>query len=252
MRHRTRGRRPAGRSLNSVAGGGATHPALVTSVFDHWAFDESSSVDRTGVNGTVLSVNGTVGAATAKVGANAANFDGTVANYLSGPTGSWANFGDIEWAVGFWYFGGGTSGAVFAKDNDGSQATREYLVYNNDGAHLNLLVFDASGNGTVGPVAVSASAYHYVVCARAKANGTLGATAALGISVDGGAYTTANYTATPQITSTQLRVGGRVSGNLPMTGRLDELTVWKGYVPTVTDIATVYNGGSGLAYPWGL
>ena len=216
--------------------------ALTDSLISYWKFDEASgnALDSHGTND--LTDNNTVGSATGKIG-NARDFELGNAEYFSKASNSDLQTGDIDFTITCWVKleSNGQTMQVVTKYSD---ASNEYaIIYDNVNAKFYFYSgtsFTSVASTTPTPIA-TATWYFIAVWFNASAN-------SINIKVNNG--TTYSNTVTPTSAgSANFKIGLRDDSTQYWDGLIDEVGFWKRLL-TSDELTSLYNGGSGLAYPF--
>lgn len=226
--------------------------ALTDSLISYWKLEETSGtrVDSHGTND--LTDNNTVTSATGKIN-TAASFANASNEYLSHTDNTDLSLGDIDWTIAGWVNLATKSAIrrIFCKGNVSGQ-----FAYNIDYfSTSDRFRFENSGDGGFGASfssvlannlgSPSTSTWYYIVCWHDSVGNTIN------IQVNNG---TANSTAHSSGTFDDSQTFG-IGGNDAMLigerfdGQIDEVGFWK-RVLTADERTSLYNGGSGLAYPF--
>lgn len=223
--------------------------ALTDSLISYWKLDEASG-SRDDSHGTNhLTDNGSVGSGTGKIGTAA---DITTTTYLSCADNAALSTGDIDFTISVWCKADSFSGAygqVLSKWST-DDANNEYLIdYTSDTTQT--FRFGVRSGTTFGSVSWSSSAstatwYHIVAWHNATSNEIL-------ISVNNGTPVSAAWSIGVNDGDSTFMIGalGGFSGNVEshFDGLIDEVGFWK-RVLTSDERTSLYNGGSGFAYPF--
>lgn len=175
---------------------------------------------------------------------NAAKLQRTDSEYLSHPDNADLSTGDIDFSAAIWYRSQrntpGDTHALFTKQNSG--ASTEYNLFRTVGNQFSWGVAN-SVFVTHATVIVPGTWYLIVVYHDSAAD-------EIGISINGGAFTTqATGGTAPVDSAATFRLGAINSGlNGLLDGRLAGAGWWKNRVLTVADALELYNSGDGLRY----
>lgn len=225
--------------------------ALIDGLRAYWKLDETSGTryDST-ANDNDLTDNNSVLYGTGKQ-SNAADFELSNSEYLSIADNAYLSFGDEDFSIVAWVkLESSTEYGGIATKYDYGNADREYtLYYNNSNTKF---AFGVSGDGTASTHvtantfgAASLATWYFVAAYHdATAN-------KIGISVNAGAFDTANHTAGCNDNVSTFLLGGVLSSSAhaqKLDGLLDEVGVWN-RVLSAAEIGLLYNGGSGTTYP---
>lgn len=218
---------------------------LFTSLVSHWKLDEASGT-RSDSHGTNhLTDNATVGQAVGKI-ASAAHFIAANSEYLSIVDNASLSFADEDFTVAFWvYFDtDGIRQGVVTKGSASSPI--EYVLFR----HSDNVLYLALGNGlgqVVQPgVAIASGAWKFIVFWHDSVANTVN------IQVDNGTITSVAYTFGCNNGASPFFLGAESPSGSPgfyLNGKMDSVSVWK-RVLTATEKTAIYNGGSGLDYPF--
>jgi len=188
-----------------------------------------------------LTENGTPTYASAN-GGYAASFDGST-DYLSLSTGINHAFqiGDVDWAISLWFkFEAGDVGSevsVIGLENT------DWLIQKRSNERIRFQVNKASGGAVNAEIAATHSSgtwYHVFAWFVAS-------TQTIGIRVDDTSESTTSVTDDVSARSTTFRVGGHNTSSL-MEGDIGEVWIYKGYIPSSSEITELYNSGSIYGY----
>jgi hypothetical protein len=191
-----------------------------------------------------LTDNGSVGTGTAKLGTGSRDFESGSSQYFSATDQTWNSFGNIDVSISFWvqFESLGVSRSLVFKENG---STGDYYIYVHGVTSVIRSGANYDGNADVNATtfgAVSTGVWYLVVWKYNAATDTLS------ISVN----TTANtrsYSSGINDAADIFRVGNDFYNNFH-DGLIDELIIWKGYCLSSADETELYNGGTGLAYPF--
>lgn len=219
--------------------------ALTDSLSAYWKLDETSGNRADSHGSNTLTDNNTVGSATGLLG-NAADFEDSASEYLSCASNS-----SLQATTGItitcWVkleSKGSGDVQIVSKDTDtGREYTLFYRSSSDRFAFSRLdLVTDTLANTFGSP----STGVWYFLCAWYDP-----ATGEQGISVNGTANTATATSGRTTGTSAEFRIGARQYPGFPgyFDGCIGEVGFWK-RVLTSTDRSDLYNGGSGLAYPF--
>ena len=218
--------------------------SLYTGLVAYWGLDETSGdrADSTIVGNTLTDTN-TVTSAAGKQG-NAAQFAAGSSEKLGIADNIWLSMGDIDFAIGLWFQITDVSALrhIFAKSN--TALLFEYrLRYNNGSGRIEWRV---SGAGTAETSLVSgvlsADTWYFVFVWHDATNNVIG------MRVDDGADGTAAHTTGVANGINDFILGGQMAGTQYFTGLIDEVAVWKNYIPTTDERAWLYNSGAGRTF----
>lgn len=219
--------------------------ALTDNLVSYWKLDESSGNAADAHASNTLTNNGSTAYAAAKIN-NGADLDGSN-DYFSRAAQTWgvAN----EWSWQLWvkadsfvgnprilFLSTGTSGSSFYNNvtfGIASTGSVFFQNYNSTGGTIK--------NATYGTLVIS-TWYHLV--------GTWDGTT-MKLYVDGSEVTLTfdvNNSGTMTDTSRAWYIGATNSGTALYDGLLDEIGVWSRAI-TASEVTSLFNGGSGLAYP---
>jgi len=238
---------------------------LSTSLVSYWEMEEESGtrVDSHGSND--LTDNNTVLYSASGIQNNAADFEVDNSEYLSitdgNQTGLDVGAGGADWSISLWVKSESTDGDSFTLIskflNTGNQRTFRFYVSDRSDAHadgddINMLISQTgadAGNVTLtfdlgtGTWWSHDTWYHIVF----TSNGTNEHK----VYVDDNLIETITTTATPYNSTSAWVIGGHNEGPYDnMDGLIDEVGVWS-KVLTSTEVAALYNSGSGIPYDAG-
>lgn len=152
---------------------------------------------------------------------------------------------DTDWFATIWAFiptGVSSNGCILTKSNSSSGSY--FLTYRIATGFMEWEVYSASGFGgktsvLSGPVSLDG---WRLICIKHSATNNL-----IGISLDGGAFTTASHSAGVYDGSLLFELGLDAFSN-QLSGNLDDLVIGKGYEFTDADAAALWNSGTGVAF----
>ncbi len=221
--------------------------ALTDNLISVWELDESSgdAVDSHGSN--TLTDNGTVGTDTGKIN-GARSFLRANSEYFSIADNTSLSMGDIDFSVAAWvYLGELTNNQYIVSKYATTGNQREYalqLVGADDKFRWLVSAAGTSGVFVDWSSTSTTSTWYYVACGH-SASGNV-----IWISVDAGTPVTAAHSTGCFNGTSDFNIGARPAAADLFTGRIDQVAVWKRDIRS--DLATLYNSGSGLAYSsWG-
>ncbi len=215
--------------------------ALTTSLESYWALGEASGNATDSVGTNTLTDNNSVGSAAGKIG-NARSFAAASSQYLSHTDNASLSTGDIDFTVAFWH----KATTLNAGGYGLAGTTREYIVHYDSSRFK----FYVSSNGALTASAVannlgapSTATWYYIVAWHDSVNNLIG------ISVNDGTADTASYSSGVFDSTSTFMLGRNADGGNYADGLFDEFGFWK-RVLTSGERTSLYNGGSGLAYPF--
>jgi hypothetical protein len=220
--------------------------AILDNLIGYWKLDEASGNALDAHGSHPLTENGTIASAAGKVG-NARSFELLNVEHFSHASDSDLQTGDIDFSVAGWVNADGTDfyRTVASKDNIG--VAREWnLLIDQDNAGkftFNVLSGTTSRGSVASSVTPSASTWYYV------AAGHVAGSDEIWISVNAGTPVTAATTGTLSTSDEPFLLGAIRNGGNPAIGwggLIDEFGFWKRDIRS--DLAALYNGGSGLPY----
>lgn len=221
---------------------------LLDSLVGYWKLDETTGtrVDATG-RGNDLADNNTVTSAAGKVN-NASQHVAASVEYLSKASVADLQMGDFDFTFAGWFYLDSVTAirAIFGK-TDGVQI--EYQMFCN--VTTGAAFFDYFGNGASNTLVrvtsgttINLATWYFLEAYHDAANNLLG------IRINNGSATTqATGGVAPNTSNGGFTLGSRSGGSLPFDGRLDEWGIWKRLL-TSAERTTLYNGGSGVTYPF--
>jgi hypothetical protein len=225
----------------------------VTAPIGYWKLDESSgnAADATGNGYTMTNSNVTYSAG--KIN-NGADFNST-SDRLSNTNAVFDFQRNVAFSVQFWVNLTALGSNQFLVSNqEGTSTFIGWCLYHSSSGKIN---FDMYQNLS-GPIAlavatptsaISAGSYAHVVFTKSTATTVSG----VKIYVNGTSQslTTGLDTLTSNITyAADLNFGTRTGASSNMNGQLDEIGIWDVEL-TGSEVTELYNGGAGLAYPFG-
>ncbi|MGH7186131.1 MAG: LamG domain-containing protein [Pseudomonadota bacterium] len=218
--------------------------ALTDSLVAYWKLDEASGtrVDATGRGNDLATVVGSPGSAAGKVG-NAV--DTSSGNYLEGPVGGDLSPGNADFTIAAWLWFDALSGEGDIV-NKWQSGNFEYSLATDGSNNLKFFVSDGSFPSVTATTfgAVSTSTWYFVVAWHDSVGD------AIKIVVNDGTVETTAHAGGVNTGSAPFSVGRAPFGS-PHDGRVDEVGFWTRLL-TAGEITALYNGGAGLAYPFGI
>lgn len=224
--------------------------ALYNSLIAFWPLNEASGIraDAFGVE-TLTDIN-TVTSTTGHVYALAGLFTATNSEYLARNDNAALSTGDISFWVAAWAYvnsGSGASMVVIARN--ATSTNREYRLFLNRNSSNNFSpIMLVMNNGVSNAQAVWGSnmgvnGFHFIIGWHDSVNNLVG------VSVDGGTPVTTSYSGGAADSTSNLTIGRLdEGGTLYMNGRIGPAMFGKNYVPTLSDIAFLYNAGAGRTF----
>lgn len=211
--------------------------AILDNIKAAWSLDESSgdATDASG-NGFTLTNNGTVTYSTGKIN-NGAVFNNTTGKNLdyNGNLGFNGSTGTRTWMA--WVNVSSFSATGYILDNTTTTgADRRFILYSDSDSKIHMY----AGTNEVLTPALSTSTWYYIVVTQ---NGTTWELFLNGSSQG----TTTMGTAT--FGDNSFRIGESYAGGGAGKSTNDIVTIWD-RVLTGTEITNLYNGGSGIQYPF--
>jgi hypothetical protein len=201
------------------------------------AIDAHSTHDLTETGGTIASAAGKVG--------NCRDFEADNADYFNIASNGDLEFGDVNFSGQAWIRleTNGVRQVVLAKDIDTPASSRDFGLIITSGNAAQFYI-NGSQEGVVdwGSTLSTATWYHVCFGHSASAN-------EVWITVNGGTPVTfATSGAAVSSASSPFRIGARAYSGFEdyFDGLIDEVGLWERDIRT--DVAALYNGGSGISY----
>ncbi len=219
--------------------------ALTDSLISVWKLDEASgnALDSHSTN-DLTETSGTIASATGKVG-NCRDFeDGDTEQFEIADNVS-LSVQDIDFTIAGWVNGENLASTQCIVSKWGAAGNqRAFWVFNQVGTGLR---FQVSADGTVTATATTTALTagvwaFFVACHDSVAN-------TITIQLNNGTAASTAHTTGVFDNTAPFRIGSRDASSY-WDGLIDEVSFWK-RVLTAGEITTLYNGGAGLAYPWG-
>lgn len=236
-----------GRPLSGVRvlGGGYSPSALLASRVAHWSMDEASGNRVDSIGGNTLTDNNTCGSRAAVVNLGADFIAGNLES-LSSASNAALQMGSVSFAISLWFLVDAFSvTANFLINKRDAATANEYQISVSPSGTLSFLIWHAgttSKEVVWGSALTTATKYHVLAWFDH-------ATKTQAVALNGGAPVATVQTGTivasgaaPFALGTSAWAGAEARSH---DGYIDEVTLFKGYVPTVADIAYLYNGGLG-------
>lgn len=225
--------------------------AISDNLISYWKLDEASgnAVDSHGSN-TLTETSGTIGSASGLPLGNARDFEAGDTEYFDIADNASLSTGDIDFSFAAWVRGESMTGnnVVIAGKWSGNNTSSEWkLEFLASGGTDKFRFVKTSGSTTVAVVANTfgfpSNATNYYV-----AGGHNASTNEIWISVNGGSINTASTSTGVNDGTLPFQIGATNGGNY-WDGLIGQAGFWKRDIRS--DLASLYNGGSGLAYPFG-
>lgn len=231
--------------LDNTGGGGST---LLTDIIAYWKLDEASGTRNDSVGSTNLSDNNTVTSATGKIN-NAGQFVAANSEYLEALDNAAMSVGAGSFTFTCWVnlASKATYQSIVSKAN--FSAPLEYhLIYHP--AYDNFMWLLADSGGTITELRASTfgspstSTWYFLAAWYDSGSGLMK------VSVNNGTVDTVSGP-TPFDGASRFRLGAYnySAASFPMDGMIDEVGFWKRTL-TAGEITSLYNGSSGLSYPF--
>jgi len=219
---------------------------LLRGLVGYWKFDETSgttATDATGNNHTgnlagSVPADWTTGKINNGVQING-DLDGTMESFVSVAASEDFDFGVGDFTYAFWMKPNNTSGAYCVIDT-GYSAGESFIIQFNVGGALNIII-SAAVVFARSPVIVAGNWYHLVV-RRIDDK--------LEVFINGASLGREIFTGAVSVPAADLIIGSYLGGVQSLDGTLDELGIWKGHGLNDMEIASLYNNGNGLQYPF--
>ncbi len=224
----------------------AAHNANVSAVYHLDEAADTNATDALGTNN--LTKQGTPGpGATTGPGADACRtFNGTD-QYFSHADAAALSLEGGDFTVGVWAYATDQPGTLAAQWEEGVDGT--FRLGLTAGGLFSGRVYNGGSETTVNAStfgAISGATWYCVVLRYDATADTLK------VSVNGSANTdTTTSSVDPHATTKDFTVGSLQGGGSKLTGRLNELVLWKGYVLSDADVDEFYNAGAVFPYPFG-
>lgn len=225
--------------------------SLTDSLISYWTLDEASGtrVDSVVASANDLTDNNTVTQAGGLI-ATAGQFTAANSESLTHTDNASLSTGDIDFTIACWVFLTTKSAQMAIVAKRTSTSVREYqLDYFSSTDRFRFLIFNSSGSA-VGTVvanalgAVSTATWYFIVAWHDSVANTVN------IQINDGTADSAAETGVPSDTAAIFNIGAdQLPQSIPFNGRIDEVGFWKRTL-TTGEKTTLYNGGSGLTYPF--
>lgn len=220
--------------------------ALAAGVIDHWSFEEAGTGNRTGEKGNVLTATGTISATTGKVG-SCVDLERANTEYFSRTHDGTFSTGDISFSVSFWALlrtgWGASNGYAVIKGGTAGGIDTEYAIMVNTSNKARFFAYDTTSTVAwdfTSTATLSENTWYHIVATHNSV------TNVASLYVNNGTPDTATSVPPPHTRTSGLQIG-RINSGAYWDGSIDELTFFN-YALSAADVATLYNGGSGLAY----
>ena len=224
--------------------------SLLANLSSYWKLDEAASSTRNDSAGTNhLTDHGGVGQDSGKL-SQAATFDGST-KWLSATSAASLQTGDISFALAGWIYASplpSVAAHIYTIASKSVNATSvEYVAYVDTDDKLKMQVWNGPltlNDTIISTGTISSATWTHFVVQRNKDSGFLE------MWIDGTAQGPVAISIAPTAAAGDLEVGRYgFTGDRHFGGRLDGLAFWKKKLET-SDVAALYNAGSGLDYPF--
>lgn len=235
---------------NIVSSGGK---GLQTNVAAMWEFENTSWTDSSGHSNT-LTASATsptvVASFNANVG-NASSYVGTSSETLTATSNTGLQVGAGSYSISLWTNVAaanpcaGNSNCILSKA-DGGFNNREWALGTNfSGGNMfafGVYINTISGSPQTCTTSTSIDGnWHHIVI-------TWDGSSALKIYVDNGTPTSCTFTGPSQNSTSNVIVGKDGDSSTFMTGKVDQVVIWKGRVLNSSDVSNLFNSGAGLTW----
>lgn len=228
--------------------------ALTDSLVASWELDEASgnAIDSHGSN-DLTETSGTIAASTGPGGVGGSrDFEAGDTEYFTITDNSDVSTGDIDFTFEAWVNLESTSGnlGVLGQRVSSSNSYGYILFYNSGSARFDWRVGNSTGTAIAGTVlannfgAASTGTWYQIICWHDAASNQIG------ICVNNGTPNTASTSGATADVATNFNIGCTDTGGANLfDGLISKVRMWK-RVLTSDERTELYNGGSGLAYPF--
>lgn len=222
-------------------------PISSANVVSHWSMDEVGGTRSDSLSGYTATDNNTVLSTPGQIG-NAAVFIDTQEEWLSVPSNSDLQSGDVDWWINFWFFLTSTDTQNFiSKYNSSSGNDREYTVHFSSGG---IFASTYSTGGLIGNPTITFSDLNNWHMLSFWHDASLSKTF---LSLDDQASPVeAALTGNVRTTGAEVKIGAfeTAPSRQFLDGNMDQVIFAK-RIPTALDVTTLHNNGDGLANPFG-
>jgi hypothetical protein len=225
-------------------GGGGS--SLVSGLTFYAALNEASGNRTTQVSGLTLTDNNTVGSTAGKV-SNAARFTSANSESLSCANNPVFDIGAGAFTLSLWHTRNAAIvgfDVIIGKDGDaGAGGTRDWAFYTDGTGIFTFQLFDDTDASvlTLTSSALASQAWRHFVITSTGSIVTM--------YINNAVSDTDSILGTPNSSTSGFRIGSNDANTHYIDGDVDEVGIWN-RVLTAGEIATLYNGGTGLAYPF--
>lgn len=229
--------------------------ALTDGLVAYWSFDEASgnAADATGNGHTMVETSGTIARVSAKI-SNGADFEAGDTEYFTCADSSFADFPTTAMTIAFWAQPESLSAkGTFLEKSIHGGSNSFGLISDTSGRLIAYTNPSTSGYANHGDTPTSAlvagEMHHYAVVFDGAASGNSNR---LKIYKDGSGLTlsfTGTIPASIDDSTAPVNIGTWGSLAYYYDGILDEMGLWN-IALTSGDVTSLYNSGSGLAYPF--
>jgi hypothetical protein len=226
-----------------VAQSGSVASPLLTDLVAYYKLDETSGTRFDSVGANNLSDFNTVGFAIGKIG-NAADFVEANNEYLSIASNTDLQLNSGSWTIAFWVKTPTIAG-IQTLVSKWSNIKREYIIYTSGGQ---VLLGIGKGDNSGGSFQTNGANHgddiwtFIVVWYDAVASKSY-------IQLDNGSIAEHTVPLTPGNSNNDFRIGGDNDNDGRFTGLIDEAGIWHRTL-TAPERSQLYNGGSGITYPF--
>jgi hypothetical protein len=232
---------PTVKMIADLANSG-TATSFNTNLAAYWSLDEASGNRSDSRGAQTLTDTNTVASTTGKQ-SSAANFTGSSSEKLNRSDSSTLSAGDIDFFFSLWIYPTLNSGSRMTLINKGSTGSGEYRVEIDWATStVRFLVANAALSSTevTSSVTITTNEWYFITAWHDSVSNVIG------VGVNTIEATTAHTTGVRDSTG-NFCLGARDTDQY-YTGRMDEVGLWKNYIPSVHERQWLYNQYAGRTY----
>lgn len=221
--------------------------ALIDNLVSYWKLDEASgnALDSHGSN-DLTETSGTIAATSGKI-SGCRDFEAIDTEYFTRASNSDLQVGDIDFSFAMWINPESISSfPTFLSKDTGASREYGFLINDSDSNRVRFAI-SADGSGLVTVTAtnfgsLSTGTWYFV------AGGHNATSNEIWVAINAGTPNTQAHSGGVFTGTSNFAIGARPDGSIHYDGLIDEVGFWKRDIRS--DLAALYNGGAGLAYPF--
>ena len=224
----------------SVIPGGTSD--LYTKLVAYWKLEEASGTRDDAIGANDLTDNNTVTQQTGKID-SCAQFTTANSESLSIADNATLRMGDINFCTAAWVYADTLGTRAILAKWDGVAANEYRLRYNNSSGRMEIRCSSTGvdDNGCSVALTINTATWYYVMGWHDATNNLMG------VSVND-TVNTVSYLLGVATGAAAFHIGSLSGGSSHWNGRIDEVALWKNYIPNSTERTWLYNSGSGRSF----